>query len=365
MRRKRWPWVVAGSAALVAAVVVSTTLTTPRTSIALDPPDDLDAVIVRIEAAVPVALASATVPGASVAIVQNGRPVWSAGFGVAGGSEPVASDTLFPVGSISKPVAAATILELVHAGTLDLDAPVSDHLGDWRLPGGTDDVTLRRLLSHTAGIDVPGYLGTPADEPLPSTVGSLDGGSSASTGDAVRMTSDAGHYAYSGGGYTIAQLVAETATGRPFAELAEELVLRPRGMTASGYACTTTRPADAAPGHDRDGRVAPQYLYAEAAAAGLCSTADDLALFLASLTEDTPQTRLMETAAEGTDGAYGLGLELGRTPDGRAAVAHPGVNRGYTAYLAAVPGEGFGVAILTNGDGGQAVVDAVLDAIDP
>jgi CubicO group peptidase (beta-lactamase class C family) len=185
----------------------------------------------------------------------------------------------------------------------------------------------------------------------------------ASSGDGpVRVATPVGRYLYSGGGFTVAQLAAESVTGRPFADIATELVLRPLGMDYSDYDCTTSEPADATPGHDANGAVSPRYRYTEAAAAGLCSTADDLARFVAALVADGKDARLMATPTDGTDGGYGLGLELGGSDD-RVVIAHLGVNRGYYSYFVALPDQGFGVVVLTNGDGGRAVVDAVLAAI--
>ena len=94
------------------------------------------------------------VPGVSIAVIHGGRIEWARGFGVARiGGEPVRPDTLFQVGSISKPVAAMAALRLVQAGRLNLDVDVNQYLTDEK------KVTLRELLTHTAGLTVHGFPG--------------------------------------------------------------------------------------------------------------------------------------------------------------------------------------------------------------
>ncbi|QIG44887.1 beta-lactamase family protein [Nocardioides anomalus] len=331
-RRARRSAVVLAALVLVAAGTVAWVLLRGGPEHRLTRPADLDAVTSAIADAVPDAQADADVPGVAVAVVEDGRVVWQRGFGVP-------EDTVFQAGSISKPVAAAAVLALVDAGRLDLDTPVSAYLRSWRLPADSPDpdgVTLRTLLSHTAGIDTAGYQGLDRGTPLPTTAQSLAD---------VHQTEDAGHYRYSGGGYTIAQQVVEDVTGESFATVVQREVLDPLGMASSGYACTT-----ATKGHG--------YAYAEAAAAGLCSSAADLGRFAAWLDSDDPRAEAMRTPQAATGGDYGLGLELDQLP----TVRHEGVNRGYHAELLADPGKAVGLVVLTDGDRGGDVVDAVLDA---
>jgi CubicO group peptidase (beta-lactamase class C family) len=356
------------AAAVVAAVVLAALgawwiLREPSDYHDLDlrAPDDPEQSVSAIEAHLPEALDDASVPGAAVAVVLDGATAWSAGFGVTTeGSSDVTADTVFQVGSISKPIAAATIIALVEEGVLDLDQPVASRLADWPPIDDFSDpeaVTLRALLSHTAGIDTPGYQGSPADRPLPSTVESLDG---ADTGSPVGQSETPGEYSYSGGGFTIAQLVAEEVTGRPFAQLAEEHVFTPLGMTSSGYGCTQSDHTDpaVAPGHDDEGMPTPRYRYAEAAAAGVCTTATDLAKFAAWLASDDPPAVLMRDPADGAEGIYGLGLEL----YAGATVGHVGVNRGYYARMVVDSDEDVGLLVITNGDRGAEVADAAVAA---
>src|ERR1700722_13425008 len=126
------------------------------------------------------------VPGVSIAVIHNGVIEWAQGFGVQqAGGKPVSTDTLFQAGSISKPVAAMAALHLVGQGKLSLDSDVNKVLTTWKVPaspaapGAT--VTLRELLTHTAGFTVHGFPGYALGEPVPTLVQVLNGEKPANT----------------------------------------------------------------------------------------------------------------------------------------------------------------------------------------
>lgn len=107
------------------------------------------------------------IPGLSVAVLRNGEVEWARGYGMADSTDnrPVTPETLFQAGSISKPVAATSAMQLFERGVLDLDANVNDYLSSWRVPDNEfttrEKVTTRRLLTHTAGLTVHGFPGYP------------------------------------------------------------------------------------------------------------------------------------------------------------------------------------------------------------
>ena len=328
-----------------------------------------------VDEAVSDALRRHSVPGVSVAVVRSGRVAWARGYGVANAARhtAVTANTVFQVASVSKPVAAMGALRMVEQGRLALDRPLTV----WRLPPSEHDprgVTLRRLLSHTAGVSVHGYPGHDLARPLPSTAASL-AGESAGAG-AVRLEDDPGAgYSYSGGGYTIAQLAIERDAGEPFAAWMQRAVLRPLGMRSSGFDQPIADGALTARGHDLAGRPMPVFRYAEQAAAGLYATAPDMARFVAALVPgphgeppgrgvvSAATIRAMITPAPATGGRYGLGFRLRTLADGVRMISHDGANRGWRALIAAFPERGWGIAVLTNGDTGEAVLDAVLDQL--
>jgi CubicO group peptidase (beta-lactamase class C family) len=227
------------------------------------------------------------VPGVSVAVIDDFRIVWARGFGVAevGGRQAVDTTTLFQAGSISKPVFATAALALVQQGRLSLDDDVNRALRSWRVPESpftaTEKVTLRRLLTHSAGLTVWGFPGYRAGGPVPTVVQVLDGAPPANTRAVRNDTTPGARWLYSGGGFTVAQLLATDVTGEPFPALMRRLVLRPMDMAHSTYE-NPLPPAfarRAATGHERPDTPVPGrfHTYPEMAAAGLWTTASDLA----------------------------------------------------------------------------------------
>ena len=150
------------------------------------------------------------VPGVSVAVIQDGQVEWTGGYGVreAGVAGPVSAETMFQAASISKPVTALAVLQLVQEGVLDLDEDVNRYLRSWKVPANgpwQPRITLRHLLSHTAGMTVHGFPGYTAAGPMPSLREILDGTGRANTFP-IRVDSPAGlQFRYSGGGTTVVQ----------------------------------------------------------------------------------------------------------------------------------------------------------------
>jgi CubicO group peptidase (beta-lactamase class C family) len=196
----------------------------------------------RSRQALPVTLlermAELGVPGLSVAVLDDGEIAWARGYGVLDleTRRPVTPETLFLAGSISKPVAAACALRLVQEGKLGLDDDVNRWLRSWRVPPseamGDEVVTLRRLLTHTAGLTVHGFPGYPRTADLPTIQQILDGESPANTAPVRVDILPGSEWRYSGGGYTVMQLLIGDVSGRPFGELLGETVLLPFGMRA-------------------------------------------------------------------------------------------------------------------------------------
>ncbi|QNB01167.1 beta-lactamase family protein [Massilia sp. Se16.2.3] len=180
------------------------------------------------------------VPGVSVAVIRDGKIAWAKGFGVAYANGPaVTPKTLFQAASISKPVTALATLRMVESGELSLDADINTLLKDWKLPaadGSNATVTVRQLLSHTAGTSVSGFPGYAAGKPVPTLRQVLDGTAPANT-KPVRVDSAPGaDFRYSGGGYTVLQQALIDRSGRPFDALLQDSVLKPVGMGDSRFA---------------------------------------------------------------------------------------------------------------------------------
>jgi CubicO group peptidase (beta-lactamase class C family) len=305
----------------------------------------------RVERATAGALGRAHVPGAALAVVLDGQVAWTGAVGNA------APDTRFQAGSVSKALAALGVLRLAHQTGRGLDEPLVPALGGWHPPGAPpgleDAITLRRVLSHTAGLSIPAYPGLEPGAPVPDTAGLLRG-----EGDAgpVRLVAPPGRgFRYSGGGFSVAQHWTELVTGEPFGPWMDRMVLAPLGMAASTFA-QEPMPGDARP-HDGDGAPLPARRFAALAAAGLWTTAADLARFAAAIATDTLPSG-MAVPAPATGGRYGLGLELEVL--GSPAIGHSGQNRGWRALVAALPARRSGLVVLCNGEGGDPVRRAAL-----
>jgi CubicO group peptidase (beta-lactamase class C family) len=173
----------------------------------------------------------------SLAVVDNFKIVYASGFGVTefGGNKLVDTSTLFLAGSISKPVFATGVLQLVEQGKLSLDADINSELKSWKLPDSrftqTEKVTLRRLLTHSAGLTIWGFPGYEMGTPIPTVPQVLDSAGPANTGPVRSDTFPGARWRYSGGGITIAQLMSTDVTGEPFPALMKRLVLDKVGAT--------------------------------------------------------------------------------------------------------------------------------------
>ncbi len=326
-------------------------------------------------------MAELKVPGISVAVFEHGHVAWAKGYGQAtAGGQPVTPDTLFQAASMSKALAATAALRLVEQGKLDLDQDVNTRLKAWKVPPSPytaqSKVTLRRLLSHTAGMTVSGFPGYAADAPVPSLVQILDGTSPSNTPAIQSYEAPGGLYAYSGGGFTVAQLLIVEAAGRPYPDLLKTLVLDPAGMQRSTLA--QPLPAalipGAASGHNRKGEVIPgaRHTYPEYAAAGLWTTPSDYARFMMALQDayaGKPHAILRQASAKTmltpVDAAagYALGEVVGRR-GGHPYFTHSGGNEGFQCdSFAFLDGSGQGVVVMTNSDSGGLIATEMLRAL--
>jgi CubicO group peptidase (beta-lactamase class C family) len=281
----------------------------------------------------------------NVAVVEAGEIVQTEG-------DP---DERLQGGSVSKAVAALTALRLAAVAAIDLDADVNERLESWQLPDG-EGVTLRRLLGHTAGIGVPFFPGYAEGEPLPTLLPVLDGEPPANTAPVRVETPPGSGFAYSGGAYALVQLLVEDVTGAQFADVAAEIVLDPLGMRDSTF-------------FQRRG---DWHRYPEQAAAGLWTTASDLARFVVAPQEGADGTEAMvephcDLPAEGE---WTMLRSLGLEPPDRVGLglflsaggwfSHLGGAHGFfSAFLGSLAG-GHGVVAMTRGGATPAFFERLL-----
>ena len=316
------------------------------------------------------------VPGVSIAVIHDGKLAWAKGYGVTtAGGAAVTPATLFQAASLSKSVTAVAAMRMVQDGMLSLDQPANGYLAGWKLPpeGGGDAVTVRQLLSHTAGVNVGGFPGYAPGTPVPTLLQVLDGVPPAVT-DPIRVSAQPGSaWRYSGGGYTVLQQLMIDTGKEPFDQLMATRVLQPLGMHHSSFTqpATAAMLAQAAMPHDGAGKPYPAgpATYPELAAAGLWTTPSDLAAFLIGLQRaaaGTPGQVLTQPSAATlmTPIRQGYALGVGIEGSGAAtAFAHGGHNQGYQNIMMAYTGRGDGVVVMTNGDNGDELTRALVRAV--
>lgn len=318
-------------------------------------------------------------PGVSVAVMHKGKIEWAKGYGVrkAGGNEPVDSTTLFQAASISKPVAAFAALRLVDARRLTLDNDINTVLTSWKVPDTTlttaEKVTLRRLVSHSAGLTVHGFPGYSSTATVPNVVQILNGEKPANTAPVRVNVAPGSIWRYSGGGYTVMQQALVDLTRRPFPELMRELVLGPAGMTRSGYEqpLPEAKRKQAAVAHRGNGTPVSGewHSYPEMAAAGLWTTPTDLLLFAGAVRRSLggePNALLSAELARDyvtiQKGQYGLGVGIDGVGD-KKRFSHGGANEGYRCFFFAFTERGDGVAVMTNSDNGSPLASEIMRAV--
>lgn len=334
-------------------------------------------------------MAAWRVPGVTVAVMKGGRLDWARGWGVrdVGSCAPVTPDTAFQAASISKPVFAVAVMKLAEAGVLDIDADIAKSLKSWQLPPApavsNAPITLRHLLSHTAGLTIHGFPGYERDEAIPTLTGTLNGepiprsfavqaGGASHADGVVRELAPGTQWKYSGGGYVLAQQVVEDVTGEPLEAIAQRLVLGPLGMARSSFAQPPSAAtlANASSGHGPAGVIPGGFnLYPQQGAAGLWTTPTDLAQFFSEVRRAARAEKpVLLNQASGAalttpglgDWAVGFGVR-GQGAD--RAIHHGGANSGFRNWSMMFLDSGDGVIVMTNSDSGGALADEIMRTV--
>ena len=318
-------------------------------------------------------------PGVSIAVIDDGKIAWARGYGVleAGGSERVTPATLFQAASISKSLTAMAVLRLVEQGKLDLDSDVNKRLVSWKVPENefTRDqkVTVRRLLAHTAGVTVPGFLGYPVEEPAPDLRQILEGEKPANSAP-IRVDLTPGtKFRYAGGGYMILQQLMMDVTGERFPELMQKTLLHPLGLTNSSFdqPLSPERAARAAAGHLPNGTEikGKWFVYPELAPAGLWTTPTDLAQLLIEIQKARLGKSKKVLSAKTINLMLTPEIEnvaLGWFVDGKegsARFSFSGANVGYKCRMVAYLNSGQGVVVMTNSENGAELTSEIVRSV--
>jgi CubicO group peptidase (beta-lactamase class C family) len=324
---------------------------------AQDRPTRLDALtsqeaLAGLEDTIPALMDSGGVTGMAIAITSDTGVVWSRGFGLRSveTEEPVTPNSVFEAASLSKPVFAYAVLQLVDQGVMDLDTPISDY---YEYEDIAEDerhklITPRMVLTHSPGF--PNW--RPRDGEL--------------TIDREPGT----EFSYSGEGFVYLQRAVTHLTEEPLDQLARRLVFEPLGMNSSSYVWQEEFEEVVALPHGSDGQVLDKYRPQPGrgnAAASLHTTAPDFARFMTAvmngngLNDNTAAAMLTPQIDVDPGLAWGLGIGLQDTEEGRA-FWHWGDNMAYKAYTLTYPSDRIGVVWFTNSENGHSVLGATLAA---
>lgn len=319
------------------------------------------------------------VPGVSIAVADNGRIAWTQAFGRRAAAEDgaVTPTTLFQAASIGKALFATASLRLVEQQKLDLDRDVNERLRSWKLPDNEhtqrEKVTLRRILSHTAGTNVHGFVRPSRAAPSPSLLEILEGRPPA-TNEPIRVVQVPGTAVrYSGGGVAIELQLIEDVTGARFQDSIRQLVFEPLGMTRSTIAdpLPDELVLDAAAPHDSKGHVYTGTYSTSSTISGPWATPADLlrwAIAIANAERGEPNALLAPATARLMTHPHAPGQPtgLGTFVEGEGAArhfGHGGRNEGFACEVIFFPERGQGAAVMLNGDAGGPLVSSLIYAI--
>jgi D-alanyl-D-alanine carboxypeptidase len=291
------------------------------------------------------------IPGVSVAVIKDGKPIKIKGYGLANveTQTPVTTETVFKIGSISKPIIAMGIMLLVEEGKISLDDKVSKFLEG--TPETWKDITVRHLLSHTSGIirEAPGFnpakiqpdadvIKTAYQSPLVFTPGEK--------------------YQYCNVGYFSLAEIVRKVSGKPWGEFLTERILKPLGMNSTRTTTFDDIVPNRANGYSfRNNKLSNSEVYVALRPSGaFLSTISDLVKLEAALNGKDflkPETRKMMWTPfkfnDGKDSNYGLGWTID-TVNGRKRIGHGGSLNGFRSWFARFVEDGVIVIVLTNLD---------------
>lgn len=319
------------------------------------------------------------VPAVSIALVNNGQIEWARAYGVntAGGKQVTTPTSIFAAASISKAVSAMAALHMVEQGKLKLDGDVNQQLVAWKVPENefTKDkkVSLRQLLNHSAGINLHGFRGYDSTQKIPNLLAILDGITPANS-EPIRVVNVPGtEWDYSGGGYSIIQLLITEASQQTFPQLMQETIFAPLKMTRSIFtdSLSPAMSKNAVSAHRGNGKEIQGHWhhYPELAAAGLWTTPSDLAKIIIEIQQAEAgksnkilSNQMTDTMLTRVLGETGLGFYVEQLAD-RTSFSHSGGSEGFRVHLYGYTKTGQGAVIMTNSDNGAALIEEVFASI--
>jgi CubicO group peptidase (beta-lactamase class C family) len=344
------------------------------------------ALISTLDTLIPSSLAKNSTPGVAVAVVENGRVILARGYGLSDVSsrKAMTDRTLVNIASVSKLVSSWGVMRLAQDHKLDLDAPIVSVIHRWSFSQTSFDVnqvTPRRLLSHTAGVSMPSVPWFPLASSRPGIEQVLNG--ERSPQPLTLVTAPGSSWAYSGGGFTLLQLAVEEITRSDIDMFMGRFVFKPLGMKNATFS-PSPESAQVAKLYDEKGNAVGPFRYVGEMAGGLYASAHDLGALLAEYQKAlsgrsrvisrstfaemvTPVAKVTLKNNDGKpvdtgDAEDSLGHFVHRTRDGQVLLYHSGGNPGALAYFIVEPTGGNGLFAVVNSENGGPVLSDILTA---
>ena len=322
------------------------------------------------------------IPGLSLAVIDNFEVVWAKGYGIEDveTNNKVDVNTIFQAASISKPFTAYATMKLVQENKVELNKDINTYLKTWKLVDNnfteTKKVTFKNLLSHNAGTTIHGFPGYKSTDTLPTLDQILNGVSPANTNKVIVDIEPETENRYSGGGYIVVQKALIDITGKPFEEFMQNQVLKPLELQNSFFSpksLTEEQELNATSGHYSNGTkvIGNRHIYPEMAAAGLWTTAEDLAKFAVEIQKTLnansgkiltkEYTQMMMTPVLNEE--YNIGFS-NEEYNGEPFFEHAGGNEGYACFLTFHKEKGYGFALMVNSSSQIDILFPLFRSID-
>jgi CubicO group peptidase (beta-lactamase class C family)/D-alanyl-D-alanine dipeptidase len=336
---------------------------------------DYVAVVVELERLIAYEIQNKKLPALSIALVDDQEIVWARGFGFEDPDNkiPATAETVYRVGSVSKLFTDIAIMQLVEAGALDLDAPVTKYLPDFQPRNPFNKaITLRQLMSHRSGLVREPPMGNYFDDTAPSLAQTIQ-----SLNSTALVYEPEKRIKYSNAAIATVGYVLEKTQKRPFTEYLQKAVLAPMGLRLSSFTPTPEITKHLAKAYmwSYDGRnfLAPTFQLGMAPATNLYSTVTDLARFISVLFNGgkTSNRQLLKPetlekmwtpqfARSGEKNGFGLGFRIWEF-DGQRRIGHDGAMYGFATELQALPEAKLGAVVVTNVDGANSITYRIAE----
>lgn len=308
----------------------------------------------QVDAIVEAVRKAGNYPGVAVAILKEGELVTAKGYGLANveTGEPVAADTVFPIGSISKSFTGLAVAQLAAEGRIDLDASIAEYIDD--LPAGWEAITVRNLMNHTAGIF--NYTEDKTIQAAPGKDRSFAEMRALWESRPLRFAPGA-RWAYSNSGYFLLGMIVEKVSGLTYADYVTRNIIEPLGLAHTSYPAGVTGKPGAKGYVFTDGQQKPMPDWSPSvpyAAGAILSTVGDVAKYIDAIhhsgkvSDKVREILYTQDIAGGEVMTYALGGLSIQPVEGRLRLSHPGSIWGYQSFFAYYPEERVAVVVLTN-----------------